>query len=63
MDDTTKVVELSEFDQRLMVNGLVNFRNNLLEEDKPVDDVNDLIVRIIDAPTKRARWRREYDVR
>ena len=42
-----------------MVNGLMDFRNSLLEQDKPTEDVNELILRVIDAPVKKLR-RAEY---
>lgn len=57
MADEKKVVTLDEFERRLMINGLVEFRNGLLEEEKPTEDVNDLILKVIDAPDKRERRR------
>ncbi len=57
-----KVLILSDAEQGLMVNGLMDFRNSLLEQDKPTEDINDLILRVIDAPIKK-RWRAEYETR
>ena len=51
------VVELDNFEQRLMVSGLADFRNDLIREDKPTEDVDDLILKVIDAPTKREKRR------
>ena len=51
------VVELDNFEQRLMVSGLADFRNDLIREDKPTEDVDDLILQVIDAPTKREKRR------
>ena len=42
---------MDDFEQRLMVSGLMRFRNELLEKEKPTDDVNDLILKVIDAPS------------
>ena len=51
------VVELDDFEQRLMVSGLADFRNDLIRDDKPTEDVDDLILKVIDAPSKKAkRW-------
>ena len=47
------VVELSDFEHRLMVNGLADFRNCLLQEEKHTDDINDLLLKVIDAPKKK----------
>ena len=51
---------LDSFEQRLMVNGLVEFKNILRKQDKPLEDVEDLILKVIDAPyVKEKRWERE----
>ena len=57
-----KVRVLSDAEQGLMVKGLMDFRNSLLEQDKPTEDINDLILRVIDAPVKKL-WRAEYEAR
>ena len=62
MADEKKVLVLSDAEQGLMVNGLMDFRNNLIRQEKPTEDVNDLILRVIDAPVKK-RWRAEYEAR
>ena len=51
------VVELDNFEQRLMVSGLADFRNDLIREDKPTEDVDDLILKVIDAPIKKGKRR------
>ena len=57
MADEKKVITLDDFEQRLMVSGLMDFRNDLLKEEKPTEDINDLILKVIDAPTKKEkRW-------
>ena len=40
------VLKLSGFEQRLMVNGLVEFKNDLTKNDKPTEDVDDLILKV-----------------
>ena len=55
MADERRVVMLDDFEQRLMVNGLTDFRNDLLREEKPTEDVDDLILKVIDAPTKKEK--------
>ena len=50
MADEKKVITLDDFEQRLMVSGLMDFRNDLIKEEKPTEDINDLILKVIDAP-------------
>ena len=45
---------LSDFDHRLLVALLVDYRNKLLEESRSTEDVNELLLKIIDAP--KYRW-------
>ena len=46
-----------------MVSGLMDFRNDLLKDDKPTEDINDLILKVIDAPTKKEKRRAEREER
>ncbi len=57
-----KVLVLSDNEQGLMVNGLMDFRNSLIQKDLPTEDINDLILRVIDAPVKKL-WRSVYEAR
>ncbi len=50
------VITLDSQEQRLMVKGLTGFRNNAIREGKPAEDVDDLILKVIDAPPQRKRW-------
>ena len=63
MAEEKKVLTLDEFEQRLMVSGLMDFRNDLLKDDKPTEDINDLIQKVIDAPTKKEKRRAEREER
>ena len=55
-------VTLENFDQRLMVNGLVEFKNDLLRQGKPTEDVESLIMKVIDAPPVKEK-RRDRETR
>ena len=63
MAEEKKVLTLDEFERRLMVSGLMDFRNDLLKDDKPTEDINDLILKVIDAPTKKEKRRAEREER
>ena len=53
MAEEKKVVTLDDFEQRLMVSGLMDFRNDLLRDEKPTEDINDLILKVIDTQLKK----------
>ena len=57
------VVELDAFEQRLMVSGLADFRNDLIRDEKPTEDVDDLILKVIDAPTKKEKRKADREAR
>lgn len=63
MAEEKKVVTLDDFEQRLMVSGLMDFRNDLLRDEKPTEDINDLILKVIDAPTKKEKRRADREAR
>ena len=63
MVEEKKVITLDDFEQRLMVSGLMDFRNDLLKEEKPTEDINDLILKVIDAPTKKEKRRFDREER
>lgn len=63
MAEKKRVVELSPFEHRLLVNGLADFRNNLIRREKPTEDVNDLLIKVIDAPRKKHFGRKNHEAR
>lgn len=63
MKSDKRVIALDEFQHNLLVNGMNEFRNELLAEDKPTEDVDRLLLLIIDAPTMRERRRANRDAR
>lgn len=63
MSEQKRVIEVDGFDQRLMVNGLTDFRNDLIKEQKPTEDIDELLLKIIDAPTKKEKRRADREGR
>ena len=55
MQNSKVVLTLDGFEQRLMVNGLVEFKNTLERQGKPPEDVEDLILKVIDAPAAKGK--------
>lgn len=63
MAEEMVVVTLDSFEQRLMVNGLADWRNNLIRDDKPTEDVDDLLLKVIDAPAKNDKKKVDRETR
>ena len=59
MAEEKVVVTLDNFEQRLMVSGLADFRNDLIRDGKPTEDINALLIKVIDAPEKKLK--RKFD--
>ena len=55
MREDKVVVEMNSFEQRLMVGGLMEFKNILEKQKVPTEDVADLILKVIDAPKKAGK--------
>lgn len=49
------VVALDSFEQRLMVSALTDFRNDLIREEQPTEDVDGLLLKVIDAVPRKER--------
>lgn len=63
MSDERVIVTLNDFEQRLMVTGLADFRNALIREDKPTEDVDTLLLKVIDAQPKKAKRKIDREAR
>lgn len=63
MRDEKRVVTLNNYEQRLRVRGLTDFRNDALRDGKSTEDVDDLILKVIDAPPKREKRRADREAR
>ena len=61
--DEKVIVTLDNFEQRLMVTGLADFRNDLLRAEKPTEDVNALLLKVIDAPTQKEKKKADREAR
>ena len=45
--------KLTDFECNLLINGMNEFRNMLLEQDLPTEDVEDLLIKLIDKCERR----------
>ena len=55
MAEEKGVVTLDSFEQRLMVSALTDFRNDLIREERPTEDVDGLLLKVIDATPQKER--------
>ena len=51
MNKKTKI-KFTEFECNLIINGMNEFRNMLLDQDLPTEDVDELLLKIIDKSEK-----------
>ena len=50
-----RVITVDDFEHNLMINGINEFRNMLIEKDMPIEDVDNLLRKLIDATLLRKR--------
>ncbi len=55
MKEIKRHLILDDFEYRLLVGCVNKARTMFIDEDKPVENVSALLLKIIDAPTKKAR--------
>ena len=55
MREEKRVITVDDFEQNLMIKGINEFRNMLLEQGMPTEDVDKLLMKVIDAPPQRKR--------
>ena len=51
MKEETTILELNDYEKRVLIEALNDRRNDLIESDRCPYDVSDLLLRVIDAPT------------
>lgn len=59
MDAETRVVELDRYEHGVLVNTLNDERNQLLAEGRATDALDEVLVKVAEAPTKKRRGRSE----
>jgi hypothetical protein len=57
MKEEERVLTLDDYEYGVMVNALNDMRNDLIEEQRPTDAVDDLLIKTIDAPVKKPKHR------
>ena len=52
-----RVIEVDDFQHRVMMEELADRRNDFIAANKPTEDVNEVLLKVIDAPTKKSKKR------
>ena len=63
MIDTKRVITVDDFEHRLLVGCINKARTEYMEEGMPVEDVNELLLKTIDAPTAKEKRRLDREAR
>ncbi|MEG6521389.1 hypothetical protein [Desulfotomaculum sp. 1211_IL3151] len=63
MKEEKRVLTLDQYEHGVMVNALNELRNDLIEEKRPTDAVDDLLLKTIDAPTRKQKRRSNDETR
>lgn len=63
MKSGKRVITVDSFEHDLLINEFNEFRNQLLKEEKPTEDVDILLLKIIDAPYLREKRLSAYEAR
>lgn len=59
MKEEERVLTLDGYEYGVVVNALNDMRNDLIEEQRPTDAVDELLIKTIDAPAKKLKRREE----
>ena len=63
MTDMKRVITVDDFEHRLLVGCINKARTEYMEEGMPVEDVNELLLKTIDAPTAKEKRRLDREAR
>ena len=63
MFERKKVLTFGQDEQEMMVRSLYDMRNSALERNIPTEEVEDIILKVIDAPTRKERRRLDRQTR
>ncbi|MBR6051797.1 MAG: hypothetical protein IKP68_11430 [Clostridia bacterium] len=63
MTETKRVIEVTDFEHRLMVNCMRTARNEYIDEGAPTEDVSRLMIKVMEAPTKKEKKKADREAR
>ena len=57
MKDKKVKIKFDSFECNLLINGIFEWRNMLLEQDLPIEDVDALLLKIINEAEAQTKWK------
>lgn len=60
MKEIFKIIELDKYELGIVINSLNDMRNKLISEQKETDSLDEVLLKVLDAPEKKRYFRREY---
>lgn len=58
MKTEKRIIALNQYEHGVVINALNDMRNELISEDRPTDMVDEILLKTIDAPTKKVKCSR-----
>ena len=63
MKEVVKVLELDKYEIGIVINALNEFRNMLLQQNKETLAVDEVLLKVLDAPEKKRSYRKYLESR
>lgn len=61
MKEVVKVLELNKYEIGIIINALNDLRNKLIEQEIDTYDVDEVLLKTLDAPEKKRSYRHRYE--
>ena len=63
MTESKRIMTMDDFEHRLLVGCINKARTEYMEEGKPTEDINELLIKAIEAPTKKEKRKADREGR
>ena len=63
MTEAKRIMTMDDFEHRLLVGCINKARTEYMEEGKPPEDINELLIKAIEAPTKKEKRKADREGR
>ena len=63
MTEAKRIMTMDDFEHRLLVGCINKARTEYMEEGKPTEDINELLIKAIETPTKKERRKADREGR
>lgn len=60
MKEAIKVLELDKYELGIIINALNDLRSKLIREEEITDDVDEVLLKVLDAPEKKRYFPRQH---